>query len=69
MVWMITIIGFTLGIPDTVMGLTFIAAGVSVPDALSGIAVVREGSASSRNQDGKIRFDVQRLRLRLNDWW
>ena len=28
MVWMITVIGFTLGIPDTVMGLTFIAAGV-----------------------------------------
>ncbi len=43
MVWMITVIGFTLGIPDTVMGLTFIAAGVSVPDALSGIAVVKEG--------------------------
>ena len=43
MVWMITVIGFTFGIPDTVMGLTFIAAGVSVPDALSGIAVVREG--------------------------
>jgi Ca2+/Na+ antiporter len=40
---MITIIGFTLGIPDTVMGLTFIAAGVSVPDALSGVAVVKEG--------------------------
>ena len=30
-------------IPDTVMGLTFIAAGVSVPDALAGIAVVKEG--------------------------
>jgi sodium/potassium/calcium exchanger 4 len=43
MVWMITVIGFTLGIPDTVMGLTFIAAGVSVPDALSGVAVVKEG--------------------------
>ena len=42
--WMITVIGFTLAIPDTVMGLTFIAAGVSVPDALSGIAVVKEGT-------------------------
>lgn len=30
MVWMIVIIGSTLGIPDTVMGLTFVAAGVSV---------------------------------------
>lgn len=47
MVWMITIIGFTLGIPDTVMGLTFIAAGVSVPDALSGIAVVKEGELAA----------------------
>ena len=43
MVWMITVIGFTLGIPDTVMGLTFIAAGVSVPDALGGVSVVKEG--------------------------
>ena len=25
------------------MGLTFIAAGVSVPDALAGVAVVKEG--------------------------
>lgn len=61
---MITIIGYTLGIPDTVMGLTFVAAGkfflekvsshglshpitaflgVSVPDALSSIAVIKEG--------------------------
>ena len=47
MVWMITVIGFTLNIPDTVMGLTFIAAGVSVPDALSGIAVIREGTTST----------------------
>jgi sodium/potassium/calcium exchanger 4 len=48
MVWMITVIGFTLAIPDTVMGLTFIAAGVSVPDALSGIAVVKEGKQSAK---------------------
>ena len=47
MVWMITVIGFTLTIPDTVMGLTFIAAGVSVPDALSGIAVIREGKSTT----------------------
>lgn len=36
-------IGNTLGIPDTVMGLTFVAAGVSVPDALSSLSVVKEG--------------------------
>ena len=49
MVWMITVIGFTFGIPDTVMGLTFIAAGVSVPDALAGVAVVREGTCLGIN--------------------
>lgn len=37
--------GSTLGIPDTVMGLTFVAAGVSVPDALSSLAVVKEGES------------------------
>jgi len=31
------------------MGLTFIAAGVSVPDALSGVAVVKEGKLRSES--------------------
>ncbi len=35
--------GHTFGIPDTVMGLTFIAAGSSVPDAIASLIVVREG--------------------------
>ena len=60
MVWMITVIGFTLGVPDTVMGLTFIAAGVSVPDALSGIAVVKEGHGDMAvsNAIGSNVFDI-----------
>jgi len=60
MVWMITIIGFTFGIPDTVMGLTLIAAGVSVPDALSGIAVVKEGHGDMAvsNAIGSNVFDI-----------
>ncbi len=43
MVWMVTIIGFTFGIPDSVMGITFLAAGSSIPDALSSFLVVRQG--------------------------
>ena len=43
LVWMVTIIGYTLSLPDTVMSLTFVAAAVSVQDALSGMAVVRAG--------------------------
>ena len=45
LVWMITIIGYTFTIPDTIMSLTFVAAAVSVQDALSGMAVVKEGFA------------------------
>lgn len=60
MVWMITIIGFTLGIPDTVMGLTFVAAGVSVPDALSSIAVIKDGygDMAVSNAVGSNVFDI-----------
>ncbi|XP_050313400.1 probable sodium/potassium/calcium exchanger CG1090 [Anthonomus grandis grandis] len=60
MVWMITIIGYTLGVPDTVMGLTFVAAGVSVPDALSSIAVIKEGygDMAVSNAIGSNVFDI-----------
>lgn len=60
MVWMITVIGSTLGIPDTVMGLTFVAAGVSVPDALSSIAVIKEGHGDMAvsNAIGSNVFDI-----------
>ena len=42
------------------MGLTFIAAGVSVPDALSGIAVVKEGHGDMAvsNAIGSNVFDI-----------
>jgi Ca2+/Na+ antiporter len=42
-VWMITIIGHTLGMPDSLMAVTFIAAGTSIPDAYTSVVVVREG--------------------------
>lgn len=37
------IVGHTLHIPDTMMGITFLAAGVSVPDAIASLLVVRDG--------------------------
>ena len=60
MVWMITVIGFTFGVPDTIMGLTFIAAGVSVPDALGGVSVVKEGHGDMAvsNAIGSNVFDI-----------
>ena len=49
-----------MGIPDTVMGLTFVAAGVSVPDALSSLAVVKEGygDMAVSNAVGSNVFDI-----------
>jgi sodium/potassium/calcium exchanger 2 len=38
-----TITGDTFGIPAQVMGLTFLAAGTSVPDLLSSVVVAQQG--------------------------
>ncbi|XP_031647229.1 sodium/potassium/calcium exchanger 3-like [Oncorhynchus kisutch] len=43
MVWMVTIISFTLGIPEVVMGITLLAAGTSVPDCMASLIVARQG--------------------------
>lgn len=43
MVWMATVFGAVTGIPDPVMGLTLLAMGTSIPDAMSSIAVARRG--------------------------
>ncbi|XP_073509159.1 sodium/potassium/calcium exchanger 5 isoform X2 [Phyllobates terribilis] len=43
LVWMVTIVGETLSIPDTVMGLTLLAAGTSIPDTVASVLVAREG--------------------------
>ncbi|XP_033756814.1 sodium/potassium/calcium exchanger 3-like [Pecten maximus] len=60
MVWMITVIGYTADIPDTVMGLTFIAFGVSMPDVIASLIVVREGHGDMAvsNAVGSNVFDI-----------
>lgn len=37
------ITGETLEIPDTVMGLTLLAAGTSIPDTIASVLVARKG--------------------------
>lgn len=39
--------GETLGIPDTVMGMTLLAAGTSIPDTVASVMVAREGKEIS----------------------
>jgi K+-dependent Na+/Ca+ exchanger-like protein len=43
MVWWATMVGEVLSIPEAVMGLTFLAAGTSVPDLLTSVLVARQG--------------------------
>eukprot|EP00586_Coscinodiscus_wailesii_P023077 CAMPEP_0172503128 /NCGR_PEP_ID=MMETSP1066-20121228/166406_1 /TAXON_ID=671091 /ORGANISM="Coscinodiscus wailesii, Strain CCMP2513" /LENGTH=695 /DNA_ID=CAMNT_0013278733 /DNA_START=385 /DNA_END=2472 /DNA_ORIENTATION=- len=60
MVGWATIIGSTVGIPDVVMGLTFLAAGTSVPDLLSSVIVARrgEGDMAVSSSLGSNIFDI-----------
>lgn len=43
MVWWAHQIGETIGIDETIMGLTFLAAGTSVPDLITSVIVARKG--------------------------
>ncbi|XP_022689353.1 probable sodium/potassium/calcium exchanger CG1090 isoform X2 [Varroa jacobsoni] len=43
LVWMMAIIGFTFGIPDSVLGLTFLSVSVTLPDVMAAVLVVRKG--------------------------
>lgn len=58
--WVITIIGDTFAIPDSIMGLTFLAAGMSVPEAVSSVIVTNQGLGSMgiSNSIGSNVFDV-----------
>uniref|UniRef100_A0A8C6M966 Sodium/potassium/calcium exchanger 5 n=1 Tax=Nothobranchius furzeri TaxID=105023 RepID=A0A8C6M966_NOTFU len=65
LVWMVTVVGETLGIPDTVMGLTLLAAGTSIPDTVASVIVAREGKAdmAMSNVVGSNVFDMLCLSL------
>ncbi|KAH0954377.1 hypothetical protein HN011_007760 [Eciton burchellii] len=58
--WVITIIGDTFRIPDSIMGLTFLAAGMSVPEAVSSVIVANQGHGAMgiSNSIGSNVFDV-----------
>ena len=44
MPFQVTIISFTLGIPEVVMGITLLAAGTSVPDCMASLIVAQQGT-------------------------
>jgi Ca2+/Na+ antiporter len=46
MVWIAIIFGDNLGIPQSVMGLTVLAMGTSVPDMISSVIVTLHGGTA-----------------------
>eukprot|EP00968_Pinguiococcus_pyrenoidosus_P027542 scaffold7381_cov310-Pinguiococcus_pyrenoidosus.AAC.88 len=60
MVWWAAIIGQVIGISDTIMGLTLLAAGTSIPDALSSVYMARagEGDMAVSSSIGSNVFDI-----------
>ncbi|XP_019728886.1 sodium/potassium/calcium exchanger 3 isoform X2 [Hippocampus comes] len=60
MVWMVTIVSVTLDIPDYIMGITFLAAGTSVPDCMASLIVARQGMGDMAvsNSIGSNIFDI-----------
>ncbi|ELT99319.1 hypothetical protein CAPTEDRAFT_110092, partial [Capitella teleta] len=60
MVWMVAVMGYTMGIPDSIMGITFLAAGTSVPDAMASVMVARQGQGDMAvsNTLGSNVFDI-----------
>ncbi|KAK0138564.1 Sodium/potassium/calcium exchanger 3 [Merluccius polli] len=60
MVWMVTVVSYTLGIPEVIMGITFLAAGTSVPDCMASLIVARRGMGDMAvsNSIGSNIFDV-----------
>ena len=36
-------LGYTIGVPESIMGLTFLAAGGCMPEALSCVLMIRKG--------------------------
>jgi len=58
--WLITIIGYTIQVPDTVMGLSFLAVGTSIPEVFSSLIVSKQGKGSMAvsNSIGSNTFDI-----------
>merc|ERR1712073_187130 len=60
MVWWASLTGEAFGISDAVMGLTFLAAGTSVPDLITSVLVAKEGKGDMAvsSSIGSNLFDV-----------
>ncbi|CAG2100284.1 unnamed protein product [Medioppia subpectinata] len=60
-VWMTTVVGYSIGIPDTVSGITILAAGTSIPELISSYLIVKKAGLANMaicNSIGSNIFDI-----------
>lgn len=41
--WFLTVVGYNLGVPDAIMGITVLAIGTSIPEVVSSYIICRKG--------------------------
>lgn len=60
LVWAVSVIGVTISIPECIMGLTLLAAGSSIPDAIASLVMAEQGMADMAiaNAIGSNIFDI-----------
>ncbi|CAH1255523.1 SLC24A5 [Branchiostoma lanceolatum] len=60
LIWMVTVIGFAMGASDTLMGITLLGAGTSVPDLVACVVATwaGEGDMAISASVGAITFDI-----------
>ncbi|KAM7432730.1 hypothetical protein ABFA07_016908 [Porites harrisoni] len=60
LVWMVSLVGYTYNIPECVLGMTFLAAGSSLPDAIASLVVAKlgRGDMAVSNCIGSNVFDM-----------
>ncbi|XP_043072048.1 sodium/potassium/calcium exchanger 3 isoform X2 [Drosophila grimshawi] len=58
--WFLTVVGYNMGVPDSIMGLTVLAAGTSVPEIVASYIVCRKGYGLMAlcNAIGSNTFDI-----------
>ncbi|KRF80532.1 sodium/potassium/calcium exchanger 5 isoform X1 [Drosophila virilis] len=58
--WFLTVVGYNIGIPDSIMGLTILAVGTSVPEIVASYIVAKKGYGSMAmcNAIGSNTFDI-----------
>lgn len=58
--WMMTVVGDTLGIADSIMGITFLSAGGNMPELVSIVILSRQGK-----KYGELKFHEQNIRFEV----